>query len=191
MAPTVYGDISTSCLGTPDTDSGASTPTCSSLSSPSQKMVPPTSHPGHQQVLSLLCSHFPDSLTTITPSHQDHYNSLLPIGLPAPATPTTFSMQQPAKALLPLPQLHCCLLKTKSSVFVHRAFAHTVALPTCLPTVGPGQLLPYSSGLGLNAISSESLPIIIYSNNNMTANIYCLLFIIVLRALKYPTSFSK
>lgn len=183
MAPTAYGDISTLCLGTLDTDCGASTPTRSSLSSPSQKMVPSTSHLGHQQVLSMLRPHFPESLTTISPSHQDHCSSFLPTGLPAPATPTTFSMQQPAKALLPVPQLHCCLLKTKLSVFVHRAFAHRVALPTCLPTVVPGQLLQYSSGLGLNAISSESLPIIIYSNNNVTANLYCLLFISVLSAL--------
>lgn len=125
MAPTAYGDISTLCLGTLDTDCGASTPTRSSLSSPSQKMVPSTSHLGHQQVLSMLRPHFPESLTTISPSHQDHCSSLLPTGLPAPATPTTFSMQQPAKALLPVPQLHCCLLKTKLSVFVHRAFAHS------------------------------------------------------------------
>lgn len=73
-------DISTSCFGISDTDTGASTPTCSSLSSPSQQMVPPTHrhkpkpgcqtwlsppltifHPGHQQVLAMLCPHFPKS----------------------------------------------------------------------------------------------------------------------------------
>lgn len=79
-------DISTAYLGTSDTDSGVSTPTCS-LSSPSQQMVSPThlhkpkpgcqtwlvppltiSHPGHQQVLSTQGPHFlKSSLTTVTP----------------------------------------------------------------------------------------------------------------------------
>lgn len=105
-----------------DTDPAASPipPTCSSLLSPPQQMLQPppactsqnrgvtlgsllpagtTSHPAHQQVLSMLCPHFPKSLTTITLSHQDHCRSLFPTGLPAS---TTFSPRPPAKALPPV-----------------------------------------------------------------------------------------
>lgn len=117
-------DVSTSCFGTSDTDTGASTPTCSSLSSPSQQMVPPTHlqsqnlaiklgsllpSPSSIQAISKswqCCVHISPNLTTVTLSHQDRRSSPPPTGLPASATPTTFPMQQPAKALLPVPQPH-------------------------------------------------------------------------------------
>lgn len=150
-------DISTSCLGTSDTNTGASTPTCSSLLSPSQQMVPPTHlhkpnpgchtwlapplttfHPGHRQVLSVLCPRFPKShqchpLTRTTTVASSPLASLL---LP-PLPPSPCSNMPRLCHLCPSPMAACWRL---SQVSCRGALAHEVVLlRACLPNL-PGQL---------------------------------------------------